>query len=499
MRRALGAGTLERRPSGKWRFRICGPDGKRRTSPTYATREEAQRVLDAALYELAGGGMAPVGAVTLAGYGEAWLARRTVRSAADERSLWGRHVAGTPLSAMPLAEIRRRHIRDFFAELARKRKWVAKRGGERGERVASDECLSPQTVKLVFALLHRMLNEAIVDEIITTNPAHGHRLPRQEADADAEDKWTFLAADEIELLLACEEIPEKARSVYEVAIFTGMRQGELWGLRWGDLSLDAERPECVVRRSYEGPTKAGKPRRFPLLQRAVDAFQRIREGAADVSPSALVFPNPSGGMHGGGYDAGWAARNREKAGIREDVKFHSFRHTCASHLLVGTWGHAWSLAEVRDYLGHSSISVTERYAHLAPGRLAELAARTSGGGRTGGGGDGGGTSGGTTGGDAGGSQRRENGAEDASFLNSRSRVRIAPRSPTKAVRCLRGGKAPLFRSCQPRVAIGLMIGPVNLSAHGELAGTEIEPPRRDSYHGRSLSKECPCVRVRRNA
>lgn len=111
--RSHGAGTLERLQSGRWRFKITGPDGKRRASPSFATREEAQSVLDAATYELAGGNLAPVGPVTLAGYGEAWCARRTCRSAEDERRLWRGHVAGTWIAAMPLADIKRRHIRDF--------------------------------------------------------------------------------------------------------------------------------------------------------------------------------------------------------------------------------------------------------------------------------------------------------------------------------------------------------------------------------------------------
>jgi integrase len=48
------------------------------------------------------------------------------------------------------------------------------------------------------------------------------------------------------------------------------------------------------------------------------------------------------------------------------VRFHDLRHTCASHLVSGTWGRAWRLEEVRDYLGHSNISVTQRYAHMSP-------------------------------------------------------------------------------------------------------------------------------------
>lgn len=370
--------------------------------------------MDAALCELAGE-VAPVGEVTFAAYAEKWLARRTVRSAEDERKLWASHVGQSSLACMPVVEIRRRHIRDFLAVLSAKKKLAAKRGGCQGERRASADKLSYQTCKLVFALIRRILNEAIVDEIIANNPAQGHRMVKP--DEDASDKWTFLSAEEIDVLLTCEKIPEAVRWAYAVAIYTGVRAGELWGLRWGDLDLD--RGECTIRRSYAGPTKASKVRRFPLLAPALDALRQIKAASTDTRDTALVFPSPrGGGYYSKGWDASWARKYREAAGIRREAVFHSFRHTCASHLLAGTWGHAWSLSEVRDYLGHSSIAVTERYAHLAPGRLAELVKRTSGG-----------TVEGTGRRDENGEvQRRETGEILGAFLNSRSAVRDRPRS-----------------------------------------------------------------------
>lgn len=269
--RSHGAGTLEKLPSGRWRFKLTRADGTRRASPSFATRDEAARCLDAATYELAHAGLAPTGALTLGGYGDSWAAKRTCRSADDERRLWRSHVRDTWIARLPIAEVKRKHIRDFLAEIAQKRKLIAKRGGQRGERVESDQLLSRQTVKLVFALLHRMLNEAIIDEAIAINPANGHRMPRAVVDADLEEKWTFLSAPEIDQLLSCSALSEKAKSIYEVAIFTGLRQGELWGLKWGDVVLDGDRPECVTRHSYDGPTKASKLRRFPLLPRAATA------------------------------------------------------------------------------------------------------------------------------------------------------------------------------------------------------------------------------------
>jgi hypothetical protein len=58
---------------------------------------------------------------------------------------------------------------------------------------------------------------------------------------------------------------------------------------------------------------------------------------------------------------GWWRR----VGIRQRIRFHDLRDTCASHLLSGTWGHKWSIFEVSKHLSHSNSAITEaRYAHL---------------------------------------------------------------------------------------------------------------------------------------
>ena len=371
-KRFHGQGCVERR-GRRWRFRLRLADGTRRSSPTYDTREECQAVLDAALYEVARGNMAPVGAITLGPFGARFLADRQTRSAGNDRGLWQRHVMASDLAAVPIADIRPRHLRDLVAALSQKRKVTAKSGGSRGERIDTEQRLSGQTVKLIYALVRRVLSEAVTEEIIENNPARSFRLPREVK--SSKDRWTYLTPEEIDKLVACPSLPEPRRLRFQFAIYTGLREGELWGLRWEDIELDGPLPRCAVRRSYDGTTKSGAVRKFPLLPGAVTALRRLRDLAGNPAPSSLVFPSPTGGMYCKGYDAGWA-RARRLAGIIRPVRFHDLRHTCASHLLMGSWGKVWSLADVRDYLGHSSITVTERYAHLAPGRLSALARDT---------------------------------------------------------------------------------------------------------------------------
>jgi len=78
-------------------------------------------------------------------------------------------------------------------------------------------------------------------------------------------------------------------------------------------------------------------------------------------------------MHTKGYDAQWAKKWRSAAGMRADVRVHDLRHTCASHLIMGTWGRAWRLEEVQVVLGHASRTTTERYARLAPDSIRRVA------------------------------------------------------------------------------------------------------------------------------
>jgi integrase len=83
----------------------------------------------------------------------------------------------------------------------------------------------------------------------------------------------------------------------------------------------------------------------------------------------LVWPARDGSMHALGYDAGLALALKRR-GITRRIRFHDLRHTCASHLLQGTWSPALissplRLEEVEAWLDHSDIAVTQRYAHLA--------------------------------------------------------------------------------------------------------------------------------------
>jgi integrase len=110
-------------------------------------------------------------------------------------------------------------------------------------------------------------------------------------------------------------------------------------------------------------TKGGKPRVVPLNEEARRAMLNRARFRAEFCPDSLWVFSHKGGERVQYMQNGFKAAC-VRAGIK-DFRVHDLRHTCASWMVQ----QGVPLLEVRDVLGHSSIEMTERYSHLAPGRL----------------------------------------------------------------------------------------------------------------------------------
>lgn len=137
-----------------------------------------------------------------------------------------------------------------------------------------------------------------------------------------------------------------------LALNTGLRRGELFGLRWSGVDLDGRR--VVVH--GEG-TKTGQTRIVPINSEAVAVLSAWRP--AEVSSAALVFPGRKGEPL---TDIKTAWLKLMKRAEIDGFRFHDLRHTFASKLVMASV----DLNTVRDLLGHSDLKMTLRYAHLAP-------------------------------------------------------------------------------------------------------------------------------------
>lgn len=136
-----------------------------------------------------------------------------------------------------------------------------------------------------------------------------------------------------------------------LSLNTGLRRGELFNLQWSD--VDIKRAMLTVRADS---AKTGKARHIPLNSIAADVLAKWQE---QTSSDGLVFP----GKDGQPFDncnTAWKTV-LEEAGIR-DFRWHDMRHEFASKLVMA----GVDLYVVKELLGHSSIQMTERYAHLAP-------------------------------------------------------------------------------------------------------------------------------------
>lgn len=140
----------------------------------------------------------------------------------------------------------------------------------------------------------------------------------------------------------------------------GLRVGELLAIELGNVFLDGPDPHLVVK--YGGPgrglTKSRKPRTVELFEPGL-GFWRLALAERRLSTSKLVFPGPRGG-----YLKAWPELFPAwgEALDLEPTTSHIMRHTYAVSMLSGTWGYApRSLEFVQKQLGHSSVSVTEKY------------------------------------------------------------------------------------------------------------------------------------------
>jgi integrase len=199
-----------------------------------------------------------------------------------------------------------------------------------------------------MAALKHILNKAVEWNMLEVSPFRkGSRLTFRENN----QRHRYLSEEEIEKLLnSCSLY---LAFIVEVALHTGMRKGELLGLKW-----DQVRDGFI----YLKKTKSGKSRQIPLDARAALVLKELQIRNKWKSPS--VFVGPDGQMLQD-VTKGFAGACR-RAGI-EDFRFHDLRHTFASHLVMK----GANLKAVQRLLGHSDSKMTDRYSHLSPDHLRE--------------------------------------------------------------------------------------------------------------------------------
>jgi integrase len=172
--------------------------------------------------------------------------------------------------------------------------------------------------------------------------------------------------DQFRVLLSATKEP-LLRDVFAFATVTGMRQGEILSLTWSD--VDFQRRLITVQSSGRHLTKTGKVRTIPISD---SAFSILSTRALVSSSSGLVFHRK--GLPLSQTFVGHRFKKIVRmAKLDETLHFHSLRHTFATWLVQ----EGVSIYEVQKLLGHSSITVTQVYSHLAASQLEAAVSKIS--------------------------------------------------------------------------------------------------------------------------
>jgi integrase len=356
-RRGNNEGTINKRSDGRWQAIVSTDDGKRKYF--YGkTRQEVAKRLSEALHELDRGLPMLDERQTCQQYLETWIetVKPQIRSSSWRRYSDYVRVHLVPgLGRIPLAKLTPQHVQLFYARKL-------------------SEGLSTSTVHHVHGVLHRALKDALLMGLVQRNVTEMVRAPRRSS-----REMMTLTDHQAKLLLEVVK-GERFEALYLLALTTGMRLGELLGLRWQDLDLERRMLQVRVNvQEFDGrfviaETKTAYSRRsIGLTPTAIESLRRHRAGQNEDRLALglawdntldLVFPNRTGGiMIPDNLTKRYFKEILRKLGFSEEIRFHDLRHTAATLLL----SRGVNPKVVSEMLGHADISITLRvYAHVTP-------------------------------------------------------------------------------------------------------------------------------------
>lgn len=186
------------------------------------------------------------------------------------------------------------------------------------------------------------------------------RETRIKAERTSANQWRQIREYDLLPDLDCFNFTDHLYPMVLLSINTGLRQGELFSLKWENINL--EQATLTIEGAY---AKSGRTRHIPLNE---EALHVIKHWNKQKENNDLVFPSKEGKRFNSIKKA-WASVLKD-ASI-DNFRWHDLRHHFASKLVMASV----DLNTVRELLGHSDISMTLRYAHLAPEHKAAAVAR----------------------------------------------------------------------------------------------------------------------------
>ena len=265
------------------------------------------------------------------------------------------------LGKIPLNDLTTLHLQQFYKKL------LAEGRVERIEAQKQPKELSAKTVRNIHQIISSALKLAIEQRLIARNPADGCALPKAER-----KEMQTLPVEQLASFLR-EAKDSGVFALYYIDLTTGLRRGELLGLKWSD--IDLKKGDLRVRRQIgridgkimEMPLKTKNAyRTLPLSADAIDVLMQQRRKTGN---SEWVFPSPTGGPMSPDSVLHMLHRVLKRAGLPK-VRFHDLRHTFATLALQN----GVDIKTVSGMLGHFSAGFPlDTYAHVTTSAKREAA------------------------------------------------------------------------------------------------------------------------------
>ena len=369
-RRANGEGNIRKRKDGRWEGRYTvGHDpetGKAIIKNVLGkTQAEVKEKLKKAIEENVGIGYGRAKNYTVGTWLEVWLenyAKIKLRPSTFKTSqgFLKNHIK-PQLGSIPLADLTSLDLQRFYKHLL---------DGGRVDRIEAKKKpkgLAPKTVRNIHQMIGSAYNLAMEQKLVTRNPADGCALPKAE-----HKEMQTLPVEQLTSFLR-EAKDSGVFALYYIDLTTGLRRGELLGLKWSD--IDLEKGDLRVQRQIgridgkiiEMPLKTKNVyRALPLSTDAIDVLMQQRRKTGN---SEWVFPSPTGGLLSPDSVLHMLHRVLKRAGLPK-VRFHDLRHTFATLALQN----GVDIKTVSGMLGHFSAGFTlDTYAHVTTSAKREAA------------------------------------------------------------------------------------------------------------------------------